>query len=131
MSETDNKEKRLDILYNMMHTREVATYSIVKTVEFQHWLDQLPLKTKTIVLARLNMVAVGHFGDHKRFEGLIELRWKNGNRVYGFLWGSSIVVTLYGGNKNGQDRDIKKAKKIRDEILDGTRTLHEPGTEEP
>ena len=37
---------------------------------------------------------------------------KNVTRYYGFFRGSSIVVATYGGNKNGQDRDIKKAKKI-------------------
>ena len=55
---------------------------------------------------------------------MIELRWLNGTRVYSFMWGSAIVVALYGGNKNAQSRDIQKAKKIRDEVLDGTRTLH-------
>ena len=38
------------------------------------------------------MLSLGHFGDHKRFEGLIELRWKNGTRVYSFMWGNTIVV---------------------------------------
>ncbi|MFH0799697.1 MAG: type II toxin-antitoxin system RelE/ParE family toxin [Pseudomonadota bacterium] len=83
----------------------------------------MPPKAKSIVLARLDMVSIGHFGDHKRFEGLLELRWLNGTRVYGFFWGASIVIALYGGNKNAQARDIKKAKKIRDEVLDGTRTV--------
>ena len=76
-----------------------------------------------MILARLDLVSLGHFGVHKRFEGLIELKWLNGIRVYTFMWGSAIVVALYGGNKNGQNRDIKKAKKIRDEVLEGTRTL--------
>jgi putative addiction module killer protein len=101
----------------------VTRYSILKTGEFSEWLDSLAPKSKAIVLARLDMVSIGHLGDYKRFEGLLELRWKNGTRVYSFFWGTSIVVALYGGNKNGQDRDIKKAKKIRDEVLDGTRTL--------
>ncbi|MEO5970628.1 MAG: type II toxin-antitoxin system RelE/ParE family toxin [Bdellovibrionia bacterium] len=104
-------------------------HTILKTAEFEHWLDKLPPKTRIIVLTRLDMLSIGHLGDHKRFEGLLELHWKNGTRVYGFYWGSSIVVAVYGGNKNGQDRDIKKAKKIRDEVLDGTRTVCERGTE--
>lgn len=69
------------------------------------------------------MIVLGHWGDHKRFEGLIELRWRNGIRAYSFMWGDSVVIALYGGNKNGQDRDIKKAKKIRDEVLEGVRTV--------
>ena len=98
-------------------------YQVLKTVEFDNWLDALQPKLRTQILARLDLVAMGHFGSHKRFEGLIELRWLNGTRVYSFLWGSAIVVSLYGGNKNAQSRDIQKAKKIRDEVLEGTRTF--------
>ena len=98
---------------------------ILKTPEFIAWLNKQAPKTKAIITARLDMLSLGHFGDHKRFEGLIELRWKNGTRVYSFMWGNTIVVALNGGNKNGQDRDIKKAKKIRDEVLEGTRTIQE------
>ena len=98
-------------------------YDILKTNEFEDWLASQQPKTRAIILARLDHVSIGHFGDHKRFEGLIELRWLNGTRVYSFLWGQAIVVALYGGNKNGQNRGIKKAKKIRDEVLEGVRTI--------
>ncbi len=64
-------------------------------------------------------------GDIKRFEGLIELRWKNGTRIYSFMWGDAIIVALHGGNKNGQNYDIKKAKKIREKVLEGTYSLQE------
>jgi putative addiction module killer protein len=123
------KKEPVDNMYSILHSTRVTGYTILKTSEFEYWLNKLPPKTRTIILTRLDMVSIGHLGDHKRFEGLLELRWKNGNRVYGFYWGSSIVVAVYGGNKNGQDRDIKKAKKIRDEVLDGTRTVCEPRTE--
>ncbi len=99
-------------------------YSIFKTGEFNDWLNNQPPKLRTIILARVDLISLGHFGNHKRFEGLIELKWLNGSRVYTFMWGSTVIVALYGGNKNGQNRDIKKAKKIRDEVLEGTRTLH-------
>lgn len=97
---------------------------VLKTDEFEEWLDdQLP-KVRTVIKARLDLISIGHFGNHKRFEGLIELKWLNGIRIYTFMWGTAVVVALYGGNKNGQSRDIKKAKKIRDEVLEGSRTLH-------
>lgn len=98
--------------------------NVLKTTEFENWLTEQQPKLKTQILARLDLISLGHFGNHKRFEGLIELKWLNGFRVYTFIWGNAIVVALYGGNKNGQSRDIKKAKKIRDEVLEGTRTLH-------
>jgi putative addiction module killer protein len=97
---------------------------LYRTDEFEGWLNEQQPKLRTLILARLDLVSLGHFGNHKRFEGLIELKWLNGTRVYTFMWGTAIVVALYGGNKNGQSRDITKAKKIRDEVLEGTRTLH-------
>ena len=60
-------------------------YDVLKTSEFESWFRSLPPKTRTIITARLDLIAVGHFGNHKRFEGLIELRWLNGTRVYSFL----------------------------------------------
>tara|TARA_Y100001935_G_C17300096_1_gene508697 strand:+ start:2451 stop:2720 length:270 start_codon:yes stop_codon:yes gene_type:complete len=75
------------------------------------------------LVARLDLLSIGHFGDHKRFDGLIELRWKNGTRVSTFMWGEAIVVALNGGNKNAQQKDINRAKKIRNEILEGSRTI--------
>jgi putative addiction module killer protein len=99
------------------------TYRILKTNEFELWLSKQQPKIRTLVVARLDLLSVGHFGDHKRFDGLIELRWKNGTRVYTFMWSNAIVVALNGGNKNAQSKDIKKAVKIRNEILEGSRSV--------
>jgi putative addiction module killer protein len=96
---------------------------VLRTSEFDKWLAKQQPKLRAIVTARLDLLSMGHFGDHKRFEGLIELRWKNGTRVYTFMWGEAIVVALNGGNKNAQKRDINKAKKIRNEILEGARSV--------
>lgn len=92
----------------------------MKTPEFDTWLEEQQLKVRTIIKARLDLISLGHFGDHKRFEGLTELRWRNGIRVYTFIWNSIVVVVTNGGNKNGQNRDIKKAKKIKTEIIEGS-----------
>ena len=61
-------------------------YQVLKTEEFEEWLEEQQPQVRTMVLARLDHVAIGHFGNHKRFEGLIELKWLNGTRVYSFLW---------------------------------------------
>lgn len=100
-------------------------YEIVTTAEFAVWLELQQPKVRNIVKTRLDLISIGHFGDHKRFEGLIELRWRNGIRVYTFIWDAVIVVVLNGGNKNGQNRDIKEAKKIKNEILEGIYSIRE------
>lgn len=116
--------QKFDKLCGIPYTHQMKRQlQVLTTSEFETWLLKLSLKTRTLVKARLDLVSVSHFGDHKRFEGLIELRWKNGTRVYCFMWGQAIVVATYGGNKNGQNRDIKKAKKIRDEVLEGLRPV--------
>ncbi len=56
-------------------------------------------------------------------DGLLEFRWKNGNRLYAFSFGNCVIVALHGGNKNGQNRDIKKAKRIREEVINGSRPI--------
>ncbi len=102
----------------------MGDFKIFKTSEFEEWLESQNPKIVVIVTARLDLMSRGHLGNHKRFDGLIELRWINGIRVYSFSWGKEIFIALIGGNKNGQDRDIKKAKKIRNEIFEGTRGIH-------
>ena len=52
-------------------------------------------------------------GDHKIFSGgIIELRldFGPGYRVYCSRKGNKIILLLFGGDKSGQDRDIKKAR---------------------
>ena len=52
-----------------------------------------------------------HFGDAKHLgEGLSELRWKNGLRVYFARVGNRVVLLLHGGGKSDQKNDIKKAR---------------------
>jgi len=101
----------------------VSKYKVLKTSEFEKWFSKQEKWVKALVTARLDLLTLGHLGDHKKFDGLIELRWKRGIRVYSFMWGDSVVIALNGGNKRGQQRDINKAKKIRNEILEGTRTI--------
>ena len=64
----------------------------------------------------INIQYLEHFGDHK-FVGngisqVWELRWKSGRRIYFAYIPDKNVLVLLGGNKNGQGKDIKKAKSI-------------------
>lgn len=101
-------------------------YDIIVTEEFDDWLESMPIAMRRRVMSRLDHALIGHFGLHNRFDGLIEVKWLNGLRVYTFIWESTVIVVLTGGNKNGQSYDIKKAKKIQTEILEGVRTVLKP-----
>lgn len=51
---------------------------------FETWLDSLTIKEQLKVESRIeNIENLGHFGDVRNLkDGLAELRWKNGWRVY-------------------------------------------------
>ena len=88
---------------------------IRKTPEFNGWLSGLNIKEQAQVEARLYRIeAFSHFGDCKQLQGrnssIIELRWKNGWRVYFYREGTNSIRILLGGKKNDQKEDIKKAK---------------------
>jgi putative addiction module killer protein len=87
-------------------------FSLRKTVEFSDWLDGLTWKEQGQINARLERIQnSGHFGDAKSLgEGLAELRWKNGWRIYFFKEGKFVIVLLVGGHKNAQEKDIQKAR---------------------
>jgi putative addiction module killer protein len=54
------------------------------TKEFDTWYKKCPLKDQAQIDARVARIeSFGHFGDAKSLkDGLAELRWKNGRRVY-------------------------------------------------
>ena len=90
------------------------TYTIETTAEFNEWFEDQDDKIKGFVRARLSRIQdAGHFGIVKAVgDGVLELKWKNGLRVYfGYLERTRVLILL-GGPKNGQNQDIKKAKKI-------------------
>ncbi len=90
---------------------------IRKTPEFKQWFSKLPEKTQIIINARLQRIEHdSHFGTVNIFDGLIELKWKTGLRVYTHRMGQRLLIVLLGGNKNGQSKGIRQAKKILKDI---------------
>ena len=88
-----------------------VVFRLVQSEDFRLWRKQQPVKVQTLVDARLDRLQnSGHWGFINRFDGIIELKWKSGLRVYTFIAEKTLVVILLGGNKNGQSKDIKKAK---------------------
>ncbi|MBS1960172.1 MAG: type II toxin-antitoxin system RelE/ParE family toxin [Bdellovibrionales bacterium] len=89
-------------------------FDVLRSEEFSQWYARQPRSVKAIVDARLDRIAeFGHFGFVNRFDGLIELKWTSGMRIYTFVFQGAVVVALNGGNKNGQQADIKDAQKIK------------------
>jgi len=86
-----------------------------KLPEFNSWLNDLQSKQKALVQARLfRLETHDHFGDAKSLgDSLAELRWASGMRVY-FATRvdahGNIIILVLGGFKNGQKKDIKKAR---------------------
>ncbi len=85
---------------------------INKTKEFKSWFDSLTAKEQFKIESRLERIQnLEHFGDAKSLgNGLAELRWANGWRVYFVKEEASILLLLNGGNKNAQKKDIEKAR---------------------
>ena len=92
-------------------------FQVLRSQEFNSWFEEQTKPTQGLILARLHRISVeGHFGTTNYFDDLIELKWVSGLRVYTARIGQIVIVVLGGGNKNGQSKDIKKAKKIRSEM---------------
>lgn len=80
---------------------------------FGDWLAGLKdMRTKAKILARIDRLSVGNFGDCKSLrDGVCELRidWGPGFRVYYATVGRFCVLLLCGGDKRKQSADIRRA----------------------
>ena len=87
---------------------------VLTTEEFDKWFYSLTLKERTQVDARIAKIEkYGHFSDWRNLgDGVAELKWKNGRRIYFSKVGKQVLLLLNGGFKNAQKKDIKKAKHI-------------------
>jgi putative addiction module killer protein len=95
-------------------------YELKSTELFEKWLAKLKERSsKMKILARLDRVQNGNFGDCKRIAGdLYELRFffGPGYRVYYTIKSNAVVILLAGGDKATQARNIEKAKMLLDEL---------------
>ena len=85
---------------------------VIRSTEFERWLAGESAKIQALVESRVYRIEhYDHFGDAKHLgDGLSELRWKSGLRVYFARVGQRMVLLLHGGGKNDQKNDIKKAR---------------------
>ncbi|MEA2921616.1 MAG: hypothetical protein QOF07_1579 [Bradyrhizobium sp.] len=89
---------------------------IIRTEEYASCILSLrDDRAKAKIAFRVDRLAFGNPGDVKPVGGgLSEMRidYGPGYRVYYGKHGDSIILLLCGGTKNGQSRDIKKAKAL-------------------
>ena len=96
------------------------SYSICKTLSYQDWYDSLEHKSQAEVERRLMKISEdGFFGKNPHKHKLLgdkleELKFhdQNGMRIYFVRTGKKEITLLLGGFKNGQKKDIKKAKAL-------------------
>ena len=95
-------------------------YKLFWAEEFEEWYEELPLKEQIQIDTRISHIQnEGHFGTCTTLgDDVWELKWVNGRRVYYAHIPPLKLLLLLGGNKNGQDKDIRKAKKILSKYID-------------
>ena len=89
-------------------------YTLASTPEYEEWEESLPKKEQHQIAKRLALIQEeGHFGDcHSvsKDNEIWELRWGCGRRVYYSIIRTAKVLLILGGSKNGQEKDIERAK---------------------
>ncbi len=99
-----------------------SMYKIVQTPEFSDWLKTVanPIATAAIA-ARLRRASLGNLGNWRAVgSGVSEMKIDvgAGYRLYFVVRGNVVVVMLCGGDKSTQDKDIKRAKNMAQELED-------------
>lgn len=105
----------------------MTEYTISDLEEYREWFETQTRKSKRQIFKRLeNIESEGHFGHFRNLDkagdGLHELKFNDGRRIYYIIIPIANVILLLGGNKNGQDKDIKKARNIIKEAKNRAKT---------
>ena len=105
-------------MYPLGYTIDMA--EVRKTETFSKWIDGVhDIRARARVQARIERLAQGNAGDVKPVgEGVSELRidYGPGYRVYFKKIGNVVVILLAGGSKKTQDRDIKTALRLANNL---------------
>jgi putative addiction module killer protein len=92
------------------------------TSEFLLWFSKLDRSLQIRIDQRIQRLADGNPGFHKRFDGILEIKWKTGAmgsfRLYVVEFEG--VTLLLGGHKDTQSKDIKIAQDLLTGVKNGT-----------
>lgn len=94
--------------------------TFLKTAEYSTWYESQKVKVRAQIDSRLDKIKeYDHYGHIRKLSSvLFEIKFNNGNRIYcteKIIDGKTVILIL-GGNKNGQDKDIRRAQKIAEKI---------------
>ena len=91
-------------------------YILSSTIEYDEWERALPKKDQQQIAKRFALIQEeGHFGTHHSVStdnSVWELTWRNGRRIYYSIVRELNVLVILGGSKNGQEKDIERARNI-------------------
>lgn len=89
---------------------------ILRTREFATWLNGLrDRQGRAKIMARIDRLEEGNPGKTRSVgAGVVEMKidFGPGYRVYFIQRGEVVIVLLCGGDKSGQEKDIKRAKAL-------------------
>ncbi|KQS99299.1 MULTISPECIES: type II toxin-antitoxin system RelE/ParE family toxin [unclassified Rhizobium] len=95
-------------------------FTIRRTRDYADWIKKLKdFRAQARIADRIDRLAAGNPGDVKPVgEGVSELRvnYGPGYRVYFIREGSVVYVLLCGGDKSSQDKDIRLAKRLAQQL---------------
>ena len=102
----------------LVKTKQIIVYKDNKgKIPFNEWQNSLQKTDKLIVYKRLERLKLGNYGDYKSVgDGILELRFNQGFRIYFAEIDNIIVLLICGGDKSTQQKDIEKAKAIKKEL---------------
>ena len=102
----------------LVKTKQIIVYKDNKgKIPFNEWQNSLQKTDKLIVYKRLERLKLGNYGDYKSVgDGILELRFNQGFRIYFTEIDNIIVLLICGGDKSTQQKDIEKAKTIKKEL---------------
>jgi putative addiction module killer protein len=94
--------------------------TFLKFKEYSDWYEVQTAKIRAQIDGRLEKIRdFGHYGHVKKLSSVLyEIKFNNGNRIYYTekMINGEVLILILGGNKNGQDKDIKKAQKAAEKI---------------
>lgn len=93
--------------------RKIIKYQLPNgKIPFDEWFSKLDKTKQYKCIIRLQKCTGGFWGTCRKLKkGIIELKFKTGERIYIADMKDCIILLLLGGGKIRQSDDIKKAEK--------------------